>query len=238
MTRKVLDWRLAVIDAPEAVLASTTVLVLVVLSVYMDDEGYCFPSIRRLMKNTRLGKTAVIEHLARAVKAGYLRKGSLRNPKTNNRHSNYRIAFPGKVEREGVVREVNLGSPGEPGVVQEVNPNSPRELPKVEGSDDGDDKIVFTGKIIRLSRKDFNARCAKYGLEARRMADWLHDRDKWLATLPRHDKRVSNWWIITWQALERDLESLRICDRYAKTQPSKEPPPEAEEGMPNVVVWG
>ncbi len=69
---KVWSWRHAVIESD---LPSTTKLVLLALSVYMNECGEgCYPSQERIMANTSLGRTAVIEHINLAEKRGWLRK--------------------------------------------------------------------------------------------------------------------------------------------------------------------
>jgi hypothetical protein len=69
---KVWSWRQAIKDSD---LKSTTKLVLLTLSVYMNDCGNgCYPSVEQLVKDTSLSKRAVIVHLQLAEKAYFITK--------------------------------------------------------------------------------------------------------------------------------------------------------------------
>jgi hypothetical protein len=69
---KVWSWRHAVLKSG---LAATTRHVLLTLSCYMNDVGgACYPTIEQLVEDTGLGRSTVIEHLGRAVAAGWLKK--------------------------------------------------------------------------------------------------------------------------------------------------------------------
>lgn len=69
---KIWSWRQAV---QKSGLPSTTKLILLNLSVYMNDAGdCCYPSIRQQAEDTGLSARAVCEHLGRAVEAGFLEK--------------------------------------------------------------------------------------------------------------------------------------------------------------------
>lgn len=69
---KVWSWRQAV---QRSSLPSTTKLVLLNLSVYMNDAGdSCFPTVRQQALDTGLSERAVCDHLGRAVEAGFISK--------------------------------------------------------------------------------------------------------------------------------------------------------------------
>lgn len=64
------SWRQAVLKSR---LGSTTKHVLVTLGCYMNDMGEsCFPSIELLMEDTSLSNRAIITHLDKAEKAGFI----------------------------------------------------------------------------------------------------------------------------------------------------------------------
>lgn len=76
MTVRVWSWRQAI---QQSRLGSTTKLVLLNLSIYMNDLGEgCFPSVRRQVADTGLSERAVYAALALAEKAGFLRRSKLR----------------------------------------------------------------------------------------------------------------------------------------------------------------
>ena len=52
--------------------------VLLTLSLHMDEELYCFPSIRLLAERTGLSDKAVRDNLKKAVKLGWIERSSIR----------------------------------------------------------------------------------------------------------------------------------------------------------------
>lgn len=88
----VFSWRDAIQNSS---LASTTRLVLLNLSFYMDSQGgICYPSINRQAADTGLSARAVITHLQIAEKEGYIIKRTKRNPGSQWSHSIYFAVFP------------------------------------------------------------------------------------------------------------------------------------------------
>jgi len=64
------SWRHAILESD---LSSTTRLVLLVLSCHMNSLGQgAYPSVRTLARETGLSRKAVMEHLTRARKAGWI----------------------------------------------------------------------------------------------------------------------------------------------------------------------
>ena len=69
---KIFSWRHAV---QRSDLGSTTKLVLLNLSLYMNEVGQgCYPSVERQVEDTGLSKKSVITHLDKAVEAGFIIK--------------------------------------------------------------------------------------------------------------------------------------------------------------------
>lgn len=85
MKRKVWNWRDAI---RQAELSSTTKLVLLNLSIYMNDMGEgCFPSIPQQVRDTGLSERAVYVAIANAEEGGFLeRKKITRRGKTCNEY--------------------------------------------------------------------------------------------------------------------------------------------------------
>ena len=74
---KIWSWRQAILKSE---LPSTTKLVLMVLSTYMNDHGEgCYPSQEQIARDASLTTRAVIKHLDIAIKEGWLAKKK-RNP--------------------------------------------------------------------------------------------------------------------------------------------------------------
>ena len=70
--RKVWSWRHAV---QQSEIQSTTKLVLLNLSIYMNELGQdCFPSTKRQAKDTSLSEKAVCEHLDKAESFGFIKR--------------------------------------------------------------------------------------------------------------------------------------------------------------------
>lgn len=113
------SWRSAVLQSD---LPSTTRLVLLVLSTYMDDHGGgCFPSMETIAEGAGLSKRAVITQIATAEKAGFIRISKHGFGGQKWARNEYRIAFPRPEAGEGdspaqdaeVVKEVHqLGREG------------------------------------------------------------------------------------------------------------------------------
>lgn len=89
---KVWSWRQAILRAS---LESTTKLVLLALSTYMNDHGNgCYPSQEQIARDTSLTERAVRKHIALAIESGFLIK-TKRNLKGKKWDSNeYEAAMP------------------------------------------------------------------------------------------------------------------------------------------------
>lgn len=87
-------WR-AAITSEYGPPSPSTRLVLLTLSLHMDDQGKsCFPTIETLMKETGLSNRAVITHLRQAEQDGCFRKTSGVFKGQRWRHSVYEATIP------------------------------------------------------------------------------------------------------------------------------------------------
>lgn len=85
-------WRSAILNSE---LASTTKLVLLVISTYMDDHGGgAFPSTETIAQNAGLSQRAVCTHIEKAVAAGFITVHKRKQRGRNWALNHYRIAFP------------------------------------------------------------------------------------------------------------------------------------------------
>nr|WP_282596031.1 DnaT-like ssDNA-binding domain-containing protein [Spongiibacter thalassae] len=76
-------------------MASTTKLVLLVISTYMDDHGGgAFPSTETIAANAGLSQRAVCTHIEKAVQAGFITVHKRRQRGRDWALNHYRIAFP------------------------------------------------------------------------------------------------------------------------------------------------
>lgn len=53
-------------------------------------------------------------------------------------------------------------------------------------------EIIYAGKVIRLTEKDFTAKQKMAGMSEDAFVKFLHSKDDWLATLPEHEQK--QWW--------------------------------------------
>jgi hypothetical protein len=125
---KIWSWRQAILKSE---LESTTKLLLLALSTYMNDHGEgCYPSQDTLSRDTSLSTRSVINHIALAVQAGFLIKEK-RNLQGKKWDANeYRASIPSDLEPD---------SPQEDGV-QQIHPISNTVTnPQVRGEADSPD---------------------------------------------------------------------------------------------------
>jgi len=85
-------WRRA-IASKQGPKSSTTRLVLLCMSLYMDSNGYCYPSIQTLAADTGLSKRSVIRHVEMAISEGWIGKRMNRNNGSRWRSARYRARF-------------------------------------------------------------------------------------------------------------------------------------------------
>lgn len=136
---KVWSWRQAVLDSG---LNSTTKLVLMVLSTYMNEHGSsCFPSQRIIAGKCSLSKRAVISNLNIAAKAGFIVKNKLGKAGKEWAHNEYTASYPSEftLNERGEACSPLPPPRGEGGSprgesndtqgVKEVHTNSPKNTP-------------------------------------------------------------------------------------------------------------
>lgn len=142
---QVWSWREAILKSN---LESTTKLVLLTLSTYMNDHGNsCFPSHQTIADNASLSKRAVINHIQNAVDAGFLKKSKREVAGKIWDSNEYFASFPSEMEprspqNEGVNQmhyPPEIESRGEPDAlegcttftpgVNHVHTNSPLNSP-------------------------------------------------------------------------------------------------------------
>ncbi|WP_286694057.1 DnaT-like ssDNA-binding domain-containing protein [Spongiibacter sp. UBA1325] len=91
---KFFTWRSAILDSD---LASTTKLVLLVISTYMDDHGGgAFPSTLTISEKAGLSERAVCTHIEKAREAGFITSHKEKKRGRDWARNSYRIAFPDK----------------------------------------------------------------------------------------------------------------------------------------------
>ena len=87
-------WRSAILKSD---LGSTTKLVLLVLSTYMDDHGGgAFPNVKTIASDSGLSERAVCTHIERAVDAGFIVVSKQKLPGKNWARNAYKISFPSR----------------------------------------------------------------------------------------------------------------------------------------------
>ena len=86
------SWRSAVLDSD---LQSSTKLVLLVISTYMNDHGGgAYPSQNTIVNKSSLSKRTVVDHIEIACNAGWLIKDTHGFSGQGWRRNEYKIAFP------------------------------------------------------------------------------------------------------------------------------------------------
>lgn len=106
---------------------STTRLVLLALSLRMDTDGAsCFPSVRSICVMTGLSNRAVIDHLDRAEREGWIRRESAGRGGQGWRRHRYTPLIPAHLEggEAGSPRSEEGGEPHAGKVVNEVHSTS------------------------------------------------------------------------------------------------------------------
>jgi hypothetical protein len=210
---KTLRWRLAIQTSG---LPSTTRLVLLNLTIYMNDEGgNCFPGTRKQAADTGLSEKAVIDHLKVAVQAGFLQKQSRGLRGARWKANGYIALLPESTESRLALPTDNLAQAAEPDSVQQgatadpddtialnvVQPNSPINSPKESAG------YFWQGEVIKLNEADFLAWQVQAGIEDDALAAYLEDRDRWLRLRPAEER--GRWFMST----VRDLKN-----KYRKSE--------------------
>jgi hypothetical protein len=141
MTCKILDWRKAIQQAPKAALPSTARLVLLNLSIYMDNDGKsCFPSTRQQALDTGLSERAICEHISKAMEAGFLQKSKAGYSGKAWAHYEYFATFPQEgADARSVPKEDSREQGADPASVPNAD-NQPqaadvKSVPNGEGAD-------------------------------------------------------------------------------------------------------
>lgn len=126
---QVWSWRHAI---QKSSLDSSTKLVLLNLSIYMNDVGDgCYPSIERQVQDTGLSKRSVITHLKKALEAGFLVKEKHGYAGQKWARNEYRASYPkgganDDMYYEKVVQPLHKGGANDDQkVVQQLHTNSP-----------------------------------------------------------------------------------------------------------------
>jgi hypothetical protein len=101
--------------------SSTTRHVLHALGAHMNLEGgSCFPSVVRLMKETKLSKQTVITHIKKATQEGWIKLSSRRANGKGWRRNSYQAVIPRKVlkvvKQDDHINEGDLNK-GEDGLI-------------------------------------------------------------------------------------------------------------------------
>ena len=185
---KTLRWRRA-IQASD--LKPSTRLVLLNLSIYMNDEGKnCFPSTEQQTVDTGLTERTVITHIDNAVAAGFLKKGMKgRSGKGWARHE-YEAVIPHGTEPLSVPKSDNAVQGAEPVSVaqdegaerdngmalKQVQSNSTWNSPVKEA------EYFWQGGVIKLNEKDFRSWQVTAQVDEDTLAEYLEKRDTWLQT--------------------------------------------------------
>jgi hypothetical protein len=84
-------WLRAVIDS-ESGLSKSAVTVALVLSIYANRGGICFPSVRTIASNARSSRSTVFAALNELEVLGFL----LRDPGRSGRSNRYVLVLPGQ----------------------------------------------------------------------------------------------------------------------------------------------
>lgn len=125
MTNKVWSWRQAV---QKADIQSTTKLVLLNLSIYMNElGGSCFPSTATQAKDTGLSERSICSHLEKAVDAGFIEKKKHGFAGQKWARNEYYATYPKGTELDvKALNEVHKGTePNDKKALNEVQSNSP-----------------------------------------------------------------------------------------------------------------
>lgn len=111
------SWQQAILKSS---LEPTTKHVCLTIGVHMAGDGSgCFPSYNLIAEESGLGRRTVIDHVQKAVDAGYM---TLHHRERDNGSSTSNLYQP---TMPGVVQELHPGSaPPAPGVVQELHPHN------------------------------------------------------------------------------------------------------------------
>lgn len=124
----------------------TTRHVLLTLATHADPQGVAWPSIKKLMSETRLSNRAVIEHLHNAETAGWIKRSATREGK-GWRHSVYTLTVPNSVHsggdpRSSAPRGADTRSPACGKVAGDGDPSAQDGDPGAKRGDPGDIHVV------------------------------------------------------------------------------------------------
>lgn len=104
------SWRAAVLASE---LDATTKHILLTLAVHMNGFGEnCFPSIKRLVKETSLGRSTIITHTKIAQESGWIKKGQHGFGDQRWRTNEYYMAWPDWAQKGGPPPEPRLEEGG------------------------------------------------------------------------------------------------------------------------------
>lgn len=189
--KKLFSWRHAI---QQSWLNSTTKLVLLNLSIYMNERGGgCFPSIKTQSSDTGLCERSVYAAINQAERAGYLKKHKTYT--ANVAHNNYVASVPDGVEIEGAPLHQMHPAPDAPlhqmqvppapdagTPLHQMHPNSPIELSnelsnkKTKAKKDSNRKLTidkWEEKNGRLQPLDFAAYGEANGFTQEQIARFL-----------------------------------------------------------------
>jgi DNA-binding transcriptional ArsR family regulator len=213
---KVLAWRKAI---QASALPSTAKLVLLNLSIHMNDEGGCFPSTARQAKDTGLSERAVCTHLERAEKAGYIDKRLRGYSGKRWKKNEYKALIPEGTERCSVAQTDNQMQGTEPRsaanhqgtepddtkALNHVQSNSPLNSTEKETIPKLSDEYFYAGQVIRLNERDFMKWKGITGISTEALAETLDSRDTWLAGQPENRRRA--WFLSTERYLIKEFHT-------------------------------
>jgi len=97
---KVWSWRCALRDHGRHDLDRSIVATLMILSTYMDDDGFCYPSLETIADGAQVNEKTVRRHLKKAFALGWLHQRQVKAPKRGKgwRRNEYRACVPGDIE--------------------------------------------------------------------------------------------------------------------------------------------
>ena len=236
-----LRWQKAIISeqGPE----KTTRLVLLVLSIFMDMDGMCFPSTVIIAKAAKISERCVCEHLEKANKAGWIKKMVAGHSGQGWKRHKYSAVIPDKALTEGQHVNDKGTDPDDIKALTEGQSNIPIEHTKehtkssmLPANDLFLNIPLKDGTEYSIFKKDINAWQESFpsldvAQELRSLRQWNIDNPKKQKTRAGFRRHVTGWLIreIKKQKEKYNATSIQNTGK-STTEPGK------YDGIPELVV--